>query len=271
VDFAQVEATSETFAPNQSPDKAAIRSQTTAEASQPGPATPQGVPGALSNQPPVPATAPIAGGAAPLNPAQGAAGNSTRRDATTNFEVDRNVRHTRQGAGQIRRLTAAVVVNFKGSGAQAAALSDKELANVNALVREAMGFTQQRGDSVNVVNAQFNQPEFAPAEPLPAWQQPEMVALAREAGKAMLFLLLTLLVVFGVLRPALRAMAPKAPPPAPEEAEAAPVAALPAPSAEEAVPPIELSPLDRLRELAKNDPGTVANVVKTWVSAEAKA
>jgi flagellar M-ring protein FliF len=281
VDFSQTEQTAETYVPNQGAEtKAAIRSQSTAEAAQPGGSTPGGVPGALSNQPPVPPTAPINGVAPPLNPAQAQTAGSTRREAVTNFEVDKNVRRTVLASGQIKRLTAAVVVNHKAIPAPPAkaeakggkneeqkaaavkseALSEKEMQNINALVREAMGFNQQRGDSVNVVNAAFSQPEvLAAAEALPFWKQPDVVTLAKETGKAALFLVLTLIIVFGVVRPALKsiASAPRlisAPPPS------QPVPALPAGQ--------QLSPLDQMRQLAKNDPATVANVVKSWVGQE---
>ena len=276
VDFSQVESMAETYKPNQAADAAAVRSQSTIESSQPGPAAAGGVPGALSNQPPVPPTAPINGAAAPLNPnaANAAAGNSTRREAVTNFEVDKNVRHTKTGSGQIRRLTAAVVVNYRmapaaaGGAAQPAPLSDKEMQNVQALVREAMGFNAQRGDSLNVVNAPFTQTEAgAPPEAPPFWKHPDAIALAKETGKALLFLVLAMLVVFGVVRPALRAFAAAAPKQAAAEAPPQPAQlAMSAPAGETSV-----SPLDQVRQLAKNDPATVANVVKAWVGAEGKA
>jgi flagellar M-ring protein FliF len=271
VDFSQVESMAETYGPNQGAEtKASIRSQSTSDSSQPGPAVPQGIPGALSNQPPVPPTAPINGQAAPLNPAQAAAqsGNSTRREAVTNFEVDKNVRHTKTASGQIRRLTAAVVVNHRSGAAGGAGtpLTEQELASVNALVREAMGFNATRGDSLNVVNTAFSTTDVAAPEVLPLWKQPDVVALAKEVGKAMLFLLMTLIVVFGVVRPALRALAsaPR-PQPAPQPMQEPAPALLSSP--DENRPP---SPLDQVRQIAKNDPATVANVVKAWVG-ETKA
>src|SRR4029077_9800915 len=138
------------------------------------------------------------------------------------FEVDKNVRHTKTASGEIRRLTAAVVINNKpapavaapsAAGAPGAAApapaaaastpwTQKEMDNIQALVREAMGFSDKRGDSLNVVNVAFSQLEFVPAEPTPLWQQPEAMALGKEVGKAALFLMLTLIVVFGVARPA---------------------------------------------------------------------
>jgi flagellar M-ring protein FliF len=275
VDFSQVENMAETYAPNQGAEaKAAIRSQSTQESSQPGPAGAGGVPGALSNQPPVPATAPINGAAGAPGAAQAAASaSSTRREAVTNFEVDKNVRHTKVASGQIKRLTAAVVVNNRmkpgenGAAATTTPLSEDELKSVNALVREAMGFNQQRGDSLNVVNAAFSTVDLGTAEPLPLWKQPDAIALGKEVGKALLFLLLTMIVVFGVVRPALKAIA-AAPKPQPQPlpqlalagADGASGAALPGPDHER-----QASPIDQVRQLAKNDPATVANVVKAWV------
>lgn len=265
VDFSQIEQMAETYAPNQGANAAAVRSQSSADSAQPGPGAPQGIPGALSNQPPVPPTAPINGpapslGASAANAAS--AGISSRREAVTNYEVDKTVRHTRTPTGQIRRLTAAVVVNNKGSapGASGTPLSQAELEAINALVRQAMGFNTQRGDSLNVVNAAFSLPEPIAAETLPVWQRPETIAMAKEFGKALLFLLLTLVVVFGVVRPAINTMtaAPEREP----EPQAAPAPA-PAPQLE-----VKRTPIDDVRELAKKEPGTVANVVKSWVGAE---
>ncbi|GAB4472990.1 MAG: flagellar basal-body MS-ring/collar protein FliF [Burkholderiaceae bacterium] len=276
VDFSQVEQMAETYKPNQAADSATIRSQSTIESSQPGPAAAGGVPGALSNQPPVPPTAPINGSAAALNPnnaAAATAANSTRREAVTNFEVDKNVRHTKTGSGQIRRLTAAVVVNYRmapaaaGGAAQPTPLSEKELQNVQALVREAMGFNAQRGDSLNVVNAPFSQPDTAaPAEAPPFWKHPDAIALAKESGKALLFLVLAMIVVFGVVRPALRAMAAAQQRPAQETPQQPAQLAMSASAGETT----GVSPLEQVRQLAKNDPATVANVVKAWVGAEGK-
>ena len=268
VDFSQVELMAETFKPNQGADAASIRSQSTSDSAQPGASSPQGIPGALSNQPPVPPTAPINGQAAALNanaPGGASTGNSTRREAVTNFEVDKTVRHTKTPTGQIRRLSAAVVVNNKGGapGTAGTPLSKEELQSITQLARDAMGFSTQRGDSLNVVNAAFNQPEVVAAEKLPFWKQADVIAMAKEAGKALLFLVLTVIVVFGVVRPAMKTMLPppkRLPPPEPST-----VAQLTAGRAMDAAG----SPIDQVRALAKTDPGTVANVVKAWVGNEA--
>jgi len=124
-------------------------------------------------------------------------------------------------------------------------------------VREAMGFNEQRGDSLNLVNAAFTQPELAALEPVPFLQRPEVLAMAKEGGKAVLFLLLTAIVVFGVLRPALKSIG-EAPPAVEAAPEAAPaVLAAPVSSA-------QLS-MEGMRQIAKSDPAAVANVVKSWV------
>ena len=117
VDFTQIESTSEQFRPNQGNEPAAVRSQSTSEANTPGAATPAGIPGATSNQPPVPATAPINGASAPLQPGgtAGATGSAGRKEATTNYEVDKTVQMKRNAVGTVKRLNAAVVVNHRSS------------------------------------------------------------------------------------------------------------------------------------------------------------
>jgi flagellar M-ring protein FliF len=286
VDFSNVEQMDESYKPNQAADKAAVRSQSSTDNAQSGSAGAQGVPGALSNQPPVPPTAPINGQAGAPGVAPAAApGSSSHKETVTNFEVDKNVRHTKTASGEIRRLSAAVVINNKllppaaapapagAAGAPAAgaavaaaatsvAWSQKEMENIQALVRDAMGFNEKRGDSLNVVNAAFSQPELMPIEPVPIWQQPGAIAFGKEVGKAVLFLLLTLIVVFGVVRPALKAIGEQPtvavePMPAPIEPGAAPAPSGP------------MSQLDQMRQIARSDPATVANVVKSWVG-EAK-
>jgi flagellar M-ring protein FliF len=282
VDFSNVEQMDESYKPNQATDKGAVRSQSSTENSQTGSAGAQGVPGALSNQPPVPPTAPINGQSAAANPPATAPGSSAHREQVTNFEVDKNVRHTKTGSGEIRRLSAAVVINNKppspappasavpatpvaaGASAPAATAagtpwSQKEMDNIQALVREAMGFNEKRGDSLNVVNAAFSQLELPPAEPTPMWQQPEAIALGKEVGKAVLFLTLTLIVVFGVVRPALKAISS-------QPVLAAPEASVPAIDASASQRgDVPASQLDQMRQIARSDPATVANVVKAWV------
>jgi flagellar M-ring protein FliF len=134
-----------------------------------------------------------------------------------------------------------------------------------------MGFSKDRGDSVNVVNAPFSQPDFGTQEAVPPWKQPDLIALGREVGKAMLFLLLALIVVFGAVRPALRSLGTRAVAADGKEgdgedddgeAQVAISGAAPALAAPES--PMTTS-LNGMRLLAKSDPASVANVVKAWV------
>lgn len=271
VDFTQSESTAEQYRPNQGNEPAAVRSMQVLESGSRDAANAQGVPGALSNQPAAPASAPINGKAQPM---QGAAAQSTevsagRREQVTNYEVDKTVRVVRNAAGTIRRLSGAVVVNHRrgidDSGKPASTpLSDAELEKVNALVREAMGFNRERGDSLNVVNVPFTEVETPPEMSLPIWQQPETVALARDVGKYFSLVLLALIVVFALVRPALKAMA-RAPSPRISARVDDPL---------QIPPPVDVPQgasrvsRDEVVRLARQNPAAVAGVVRSWVGVE---
>lgn len=273
VDFSQTEATSEEFKPNQGTEaRIAIRSQQVSEQSGSNGATPSGVPGAASNQPPVGATAPITGAAQPLQTAQGgtAGGASGRRDATTNYEVDKTVRVTRNASGTVKRLNAAVVVNnrsvtdAKGKVTQVP-LGAEELEKLTTLVRESIGFKQERGDSVKVINAPFKITPVTSVD-VPIWKQPEVIDMLRAVAIPAALALIGLLVFVGLIRPALKvALAPR-PPSAPganlttviDDDNVLP--ALPAPKS--------VQQLESARLLAKDNPAAVAGIVRGWVNGE---
>lgn len=278
VDFSQTEATSEEFKPNQGADASiAIRSQQTTEQTGSSGGAPSGVPGAASNQPPVPATAPVTGAAQPLQAAQGGGANSNgRRDATTNYEVDKTVRVTRNASGNIKRLNAAVVVNHrsvtdaKGKTTQVPLTSD-ELEKLTALVRESIGFKQDRGDSVKVINTPFRVETVTQVD-VPLWKQPELIDMLRAAAVPAALALVALLLFFGMVKPALKAALAPLPLPAPgapgsnlnavvDDVQSLP--ALPAPKRTEH--------LDGARALAKENPAAVAGIVRDWVNGEAAA
>ena len=217
IDFSIVENTDEKYRPNQEPGSAAIRSQQSGESNQQGANPPGGVPGALTNQPPINPTAPIIAPAAnqPNNPQQGAnvqsngGASNVRKDGTTNYELDRSIRHVQQGSGGIKRLSVAVVVNYRGTmddqGKRTTqALLATELEQIKNLVKETMGFSSERGDSLNVVNSPFALDTVEAPELLPWWRQPANVELARELGKYLLLGALALYLWFAVLRPLLR-------------------------------------------------------------------
>jgi flagellar M-ring protein FliF len=162
LDFSQIDQVAETYKPNPQPETA-IRSQQTAEVGGGSPGA-IGIPGALSNQPPVPATAPLTQPAVPAIGAAGAGGanaNNFTRNATINYEVDKTIRHTKGTPGSVRRLSVAVVVNHRKDPAKPkpTPLTAAELTQITNLAREAMGFNQTRGDTLNVANAPFTAPE----------------------------------------------------------------------------------------------------------------
>jgi flagellar M-ring protein FliF len=274
VDFTLSESTAEQFRPNQGNEPAAVRSQQVNESAGAGAATgAQGVPGALSNQPPVPPTAPINGPGQALPQGQGGAaqqaGRETKREATTNFEVDKTVRVTRNASGNLKRLTAAVVVNHRRSvddegKVTFAPLDPKEVEQIQSLVREAIGFTKDRGDALNVVNAAFSIEDMPKADPIPLWKDPDVVGLARSIGAQVGLVLLGLMAILFVIRPALK----KPPPPPPGARATAVVAddvALPPPTASTPFGQLSGASEDVIR-LARENPATVANVVRSWVS-----
>jgi len=195
IDFTTHEQTAEQFQPNSAPEKMSIRSRQTSDAQQGGASSVGGVPGALSNQPPTPATAPLtqpAGTATPPagnQPAAGA-GNTpaatnapattipfnSNKDATTNYELDRTLTHIKRSTGSIERLSVAVVINhLQDKDGALVPLTKDQMAQVNALVKEAIGYSEARGDTLNIVNSAFSTADDEISPPL--WKQPEMIDL----------------------------------------------------------------------------------------------
>jgi flagellar M-ring protein FliF len=280
VDFSQVESTSEEFKPNQGdPAQASVRSQQSSESSNGAGATPSGVPGAMSNQPPVAATAPLTGASAPLQGAQaGAAANgNARRDRVVNYEVDKTVRVTRGATGNVKRLNVAVVVNHRSNTAAngkvtTTPLAPEELDKLTALVQESVGYSKERGDSVRVINAPFKTDSVKP-EAMPLWQQPWLLDMLRAGAVPGALALVALAVIFGLVKPALKAAQN---PPAPVGTQLDVVAddddRKPPPLGHTLMPVLEApkvsSQLEGARKLAKENPAAVANIVRGWVSGE---
>lgn len=257
LDFTQTEQTRESFDPNVQ----LVRSEQTSEDTRRGDGM-QGVPGALSNQPPQ-----LVAGQAPQGGATADAA-STSRTQTRNFELDKTVSHTRQAVGSIRRLSIGVLVDNKPpaeQGGESVPLTEQEIASLTDIVRQAVGFDEARGDTISVVNSAF-QPTAAFAEPAPPamWENPRLWSIARQVLGAALVLALA----FFVLRPIMQVLT-----------RPQPVASAPA-SVEYAA---QLQPLmgggrvmglplgydDRMaaaRSVAGQDPRQVAQVVRNWVA-----
>ncbi len=274
IDFTVVEKTLESYAP----EKVLRSEQTTEELTRQLKA--EGVPGALSNSPP-PA------GEIVEPPPEGEEGNEgqpaepqqTTRHATRNYELDRTISHVREAPGSIKRLSVAVLVDYRDqrndSGAvERAPLNAEEISRIEALVKDAVGFNADRGDSVNVTNVSFLTPELvAPVVDEPAiWQQPWVA----RAGKQALGVLAVGLLIFGVLRPMLKNLS---------EAGAQPVKVLaqdvPEGGGQLVDDEVSLSggkaiggpqsydqQLTMAKSMVSEDPKRVAQVVKGWVSAD---
>jgi flagellar M-ring protein FliF len=276
IDFSQVMQTAEAYRPNQGADaKATVREQRTDDSTQPGSATPAGVPGATSNQPPAQPSAPINGPAQTLQGAQGAsaAGQAQRREAATRFEVDKTVTVTRNAVGTVRRLSAAVVVNHRTTtdprGKPATApLSDKEIAQLTALVEQGIGFNAERGDVVKVINAPFRVEAPAAAEEVPVWKQPWLLDLLKTAAAPLALAFVALFIVVKLIKPALTQVL--APPPTPgaqlDEVVGGEPELLPPPPPQ--IAPPNSDKLEAARALAKSNPAAVAHIVRGWVNGE---
>src|SRR5471030_3527376 len=298
IDYATREQTDENYQPNGSPDKAAVRSRQLSTNDQIGGSGIGGVPGALSNQPTAPATAPITNQTANVNNPNAAAGqqnnaqnnaanrtaapsgpSSNRRDETTNYELDRTITHTQHSAGAVQRLSAAVVVNYQpGVDGKTKPLTDEQLKQVDSLVREAMGFSAERGDTLNVVNTPFNETADSSSE-LPFWKSPAFFDLLLSAGRWLLVLIVAWLLWRKMVRPLLRKQQ------ADREALAAANAAALMPTPEGSQPAklsndelakrkrsqqrvsVEVQ-TQRVQELADKDPRIVALVIRQWMSTE---
>ncbi len=183
IDFSSNEQTAERYQPNDAPDKKSIRSRQSNSSEQGGQAAVGGVPGALSNQPPTPASAPLTQSTtAPRDGATAREPYNTQHDETVNYELDRTLTHIRHSPGTIEKLSAAVVINYlPDASGKPAALSAQQMAQINGLVKEAMGFSEARGDSLSVVNSAFTTPDEE--DEVPLWQQPRTISLLLEIGR----------------------------------------------------------------------------------------
>jgi flagellar M-ring protein FliF len=287
------------------PDSQIVRSEQTSEQTTRDGGGSQGVPGALSNQPPpagvatpppvtsgaATAQASAAGGAKPAggaagaaaNPATGAAGaagalgipsaDSTSKETTRNYEIDRTLAYTRQPAGKLKRLTVAVLIDDahtvdKDGKPHTVALSQEQLDHVTALVKDAVGFDESRGDVVNVVNSSFTEepaaPEGGDLEKPALWEKP----LFFEGLKIVLGAIMLIVLVLTVLRPLMRSLLASLRTPR-LAAEGADAPTLPGPTPNPGAALAHEQQLAQARTLVSSDPKRVAQVVREWVDQDA--
>jgi flagellar M-ring protein FliF len=291
VDFSAIEQAAETYKPNSPPAASAIRSQQSSETSGNANANPGGIPGALSNQPPGVATAPLTttppgAAGAPGQPGTGAATTATgpsHKESTTNYEVDKTVRYEQKAMAGLKRMTVGVVVNYrrtidKNGKVVVKPLSADEMAKINSLVKEAMGYNQDRGDSVSVANAPFDGVDKEPEPPLDWWRDPANLPLAKELAKFLITALILLYILLRIVRPMMRPVFKKIdainePEPEPEpEPIVEPLGPTPEELLAEEIAKMEENTARTYRDnlalakkLASEDPRIVANVIKEWI------
>lgn len=288
LDFANKEQTEEKYSPNGDDSQAVLRSRQLNVSEQIGSGAPGGVPGALSNQPAPANTAPINTPPANQQNVQNAqttqtansanAGpRSTQRNETSNYEVDRTIRHTKMNVGDVQRLSVAVVVNYKTlPDGKPLPLTADQMKQIEDLTREAMGFSEKRGDTLNVVNSPFTASDDTGGE-LPFWQQQSFIEQLMVAGRWLLVLLVAWILWRKAVRPQLMRRS--------EEVKAAQEQTRIRQETEEAVE-VRLSKDEqtqqrrnnqrlgaevmsqRIREMSDNDPRVVALVIRQWINNE---
>jgi flagellar M-ring protein FliF len=269
VDFTVTEETRE----NYDPQKSTVRSEQTSNETRKSADGAEGIPGALSNQPPGTAGAPVIAGATPTPgspPGQTAAASSgpssSAQKSTRNFEVDRTLAYIKQPVGNLKRLSVGVVLDdWQKTDADGkpttSPMSEEDIKRFTQLVREAIGLKDDRGDQINILNQTFKStPPPGPIEGLPIWQAPWVAQL----GKQIVGAGLVLLVAFLILRPLTRS-----PRTISLEDPAGDKLSLSKPGAT----PIKLQPsfeqqIAAARTLVVQDPKRAAQVVKDWVATD---
>ncbi len=216
VDFDERERTSEIYGKNSPPNPQSIRSQQSVDAGG-NRSGPGGIPGSLTNQPPLPPEAPIVNQVqtqadgrarnlrAPGSVETGVAvsdDSNFRREQTVNYEVDRAIEKLKSGKGKLLRVSAAVVLDNKfEKGAQPnagrkLAYTPEEIQKINSLVKDAIGYVETRGDTVSVVNLPFSEEPVVPV----ALLNPDLVSQLVGYGAIALAVLFA---YFAIVRPLL--------------------------------------------------------------------
>lgn len=279
VDFSTSEQAAEIYKPNQNTSDVAVRSMQSNESTTAGPNGATGVPGALSNQPPEEATAPItteegeettavAANAPPIN---------SQKNTTTNFEVDKTVRYEQQAMGGIKRLNVAVVVNnmpvVDAEGKTTyRPLTDAEKQQINDLARQAMGFNETRGDALAVVNTAFAQAAVEAMPEVPMWKQPMTIEYVKDALRLIIGIVVMLMLYKKILKPMFNKLTE---PLALPSAALTPIGSVNSGNGEMEVQndPRLISSynqsLDAAKQIAAQNPRMVASVVSGWTSGNA--
>lgn len=266
LEFRQIEITEESFDPNSQVVRSENRSQE--KVIEQGSGAQTGVPGVRSN---VPTELKATGGSGPKE--------AKRKNETLNYEVNRKVSKIIEPTGAIQRLSIAVLVDGTYKAAEGAdgqaedatsekayvARSEQEIQNLILIVKKAVGFSEERGDQIEMINVPFEVPAVQEGEEgMTAGVQ---AFLATWGGflKPVLFFFLGVMVLWFVVRPmALNLSKPSA------KAVVLPRAGLPA-TVTEYEAQISETPQDQAVKLAADNPASAAQVIRTWIKEEQKA
>lgn len=278
VDFTSSEQAAEIYKPNQNTAEVTVRSMQSNESSTMDGNGAGGVPGALSNQPPEEATAPITSEEGEVTTmAANATPLKSQKNTTTNFEVDKTVRYVQQAMGGIKRLNVAVVVNnmpvVDAEGKTTyRPLTDAEKQQINDLARQAMGFNQERGDALAVVNSAFAQAAVEPLPEVAIWQKPATIEYVKDALRFIIGIVAMFMLYKKILKPMFNKLTE---PLALSAQSSGAIASLNSGNGETVM---ENSPqlvsqynqsLDSAKQIAASNPRMVASVVSGWTSGNA--
>lgn len=265
LDFTETELTQERF----NPDLPAVRSEQNMEEQSQGQID-GGIPGALTNQPP--------GAVAVPEQATNADGTQTvttptksKRQSTRNFELDKTISHTRNNPGTIKRLSIAVVVdNRAGVDGDDKPISipytPLELESFTAIVKEAVGFSTLRGDTVNISNVAFSPVVEELPEEIPFWEKQWFWG----AFKQIVVILMMIVLFVGVLKPMMKNLIAKAKLDRELEAEEEEKEQAEIEEKVQLAPPAYQNNLQLAKAVAADDPKMVAQVVRSWIQNDKK-
>ncbi|HAS3592328.1 TPA: flagellar basal body M-ring protein FliF [Vibrio cholerae] len=199
LDFSAVEQTRKVFDPN----TPATRSEYTLEDYNNGNVV-AGVPGALSNQPPADASIPQ--DVAQMKDGSVMGQGSVHKEATRNYELDTTISHERKQSGVINRQTVAVAVKSRSSvnpdtgEVTYTPLSEADLNSIRQVLIGTVGYSENRGDLLNVLSMPFAEPEMAQIVDVPIWEHPNFNDWVRWFASALVIIIVILVLV----RPAMK-------------------------------------------------------------------
>ncbi len=273
VEFTKSESAEELY----DPDSAQVRSEQISEQSNRGSTTAAlGIPGALTNQPPAAGTLeePEAGEEGEENTAVDTTPLSTSQNSTKNYELDKTMRYTQEAKSLVNRITVAIVVDDKEVVNEAGEtvktpLESEDFELIRGIVRDAIGFNEERGDSVTVYNSSFL-PEEVLEEPeaTPIWKQPWLLAIIKQVFAG----ISVLIILFMFVKPAIKSLSSKSNASGVKSNNESGAllennaGAATAVSNQIGSYPNYVQQLAMAKELVSQDPKQVAKIVKNWVT-----